>query len=356
MDELFSNKLLSIDIGTKNTKLAVGYVKNNVINIENLIEFPTPSNTYEDGKILSIDRLKDNILSTLKQHNIKVKKCIFSLSSTSLITREIVLPAVKNEDLKSMVIMEVEQYLPMILKDDIVEYKVVEEFEENEIDKIRVLVAVLSKEIVERYLKLIHEMKMTPVALDIHGNSISKLFTSNIHINDENYSSKETVAIIDIGVSSINVSIIYDGNLRFSRIIDFGGKDIDIAISNAYNLSLEDGEKKKIDEVNLDPENFNNLEISSIVNEVARTTVDNWIQEIQRIFQYYTSRSLSNRISKVYILGGNASIFNIEKYINRGLNIPTFKIKNMENIKFKKEFENIDFGRYLNAIGAMVRK
>lgn len=349
---MFFKKLLSIDIGTKNIKLVTGFEKKNMVNIENMIISPLPPNSFEDGEILSIEELKKTIKKALEENKVRAKKCIITLQSTSVITREIVLPSTKQEDLKAMVKMEIEEYLPIAINEHIVEYKILEEFEENDVKKLRILVAVLAKKFVEAYLKLIKDMKMTPVALDIQANSISKLFDSSLYINDEKYSLDETVAVIDLGNSYINVKIIEKGTLCFNRIIPQGGKDIDMAIANSYNLSIDEAEKRKIEAVKLSDD----IDGDIILNELVKADIDSWILEIQRIFRYYTSRSGTNRIDKVYLYGGNSNIKDIYLYMSKNLNIPTCKIESISNVKIDKNSQITNLDKHLNSIAAIIRR
>ena len=154
-----------------------------------------------------------------KQENIKCKNIIITSKSTSVITRDIDIPVAKKEDMDSIIKFQMEKYLPIMFDDYIMQYKVLEEFEDEGVKKAKVTVVVYPKIMVEGYYNLVKELKGNAVALDISSNSINKLFIEDIKVNDENYSLKDTVAVIDLGYDFINVNIISDGNVQFTRII-----------------------------------------------------------------------------------------------------------------------------------------
>ncbi|QEK12131.1 type IV pilus assembly protein PilM [Crassaminicella thermophila] len=356
---MFSKNVLSVDIGTYNIKMVVGkYINNNVI-IDNVFSLPTPPNVVQDGQITNIDKLKDIIYDALKNRKIKTKKVIFTLESTSIITRELLLPYVKEKDLEQMLEYEIQQQFPTTLEEYVIQYKKLEEVDEIDSKKIRILVATLPKIIAQNYLELVKKLNLKPIALDSHSNAISKLFHKNVKINDEQVSKNEnaieinidknaldenkTIAIVDLGYENININIIDDGILKFSRLLTVGGKEIDIHIANTFNISLKDAEKKKRENVML-------------YDNIIRSCVNDWIEEMQRIFKYYTSRKPGNKIDKIYLLGGQANLTDIDQYFKENFYIPIQKIERMSNINLEHLKLDFDIKVYLNAIGAIIRR
>ncbi|RKD34590.1 type IV pilus assembly protein PilM [Thermohalobacter berrensis] len=349
---MFNNKVISIDIGSKNIKIAEGKHVKNDVHISNAVILQTPKESFYDGKILDKHKIKEVILDTIKRKKMKAKKVVFTIQSTSVVTREMYLPDVKKEELDSIVRFEVEQYLPILLNDYVIQYKTLDKKSDNE--KIKLQVIALPKDIVKMYLELAKELKLKPLALDINSNAISKLFSKGIKINDEKYSFDKTVALIDLGYDKLDVNIIKGGCSHFSRIIPKGGKDIDITIANSFNLELNEAEEKKVNEVNLDETN-NNLS-SGMLNEVTKRIIEEWTSEVSRVFQYYMSRNREFRVDKIYLYGGSSQIQNINNIISNQLNMPVSIIKNMSNIKIGKTIDDIEIERFLNAVGAIIRR
>ena len=348
------NKYVSIDLGNKSIKIVEGKEKGNCLIIDRAFTIATPINSFNDGQILDKENLKSAIYGALEAFKIKSKKAVCTLESTSIITREISLPYAKDEEMDTMVKYEVEQYLPIMLDDYVVEYKIIDKFEEEDIKKCRVLVAAIPKLIVENFLKLLHEIKLKPLALDLNSNAISKIFNKKLKINDNIYNLNETIAVLDIGYRFISIDIISKGIPQFSRLINSGGKDIDINIANHFNLSLEESEKRKIADCNL--EVSQGLTKSAIIlNDAVKSSVDNWITEIQRVFQYYQTRTTGNKIDYIYLHGGSSNLKGLENYMKDAIQIKIQKINDINGVKFCKGTKNFDVENYLNTIGAIIR-
>lgn len=347
--------LLSIDIGTYNIKIAAGRLQANNIVIDHAFMLPTPAHSYQDGKIIDPDMLKKAIANALESKKIKAKKAIFTVESTAIIRREIILPAVKPEELDTMVIYEVEQYLPIMLSEYVVEYTILEEFTEEGVEKYKILVAALPKTMAEDFLYLAKELKLAPLALDINSNSISKLFSIKNQVNNISNNLDKTIAFLDMGYNTINVVILTRGINRFSRMINLGGYDIDMNIANSFSMDTKQAENLKLREGGLNAQNTSGAS-DAMINEMIKVSVDGWIQEMQRLFQYYTSRSSENRIDEIYLYGGSSRLDGLPEYIKMTLNIPTYKINAISTVKVNRTAQNPQLEYYLNAIGAIIRK
>lgn len=351
-----NNKILSIDIGSKNIKLVSGSVKGKKVVIDKAITIDTPEGSFRDGTIINMITLKEVIGETLKEIDSKAKQVVFSSKGTSIISRIIEIPLVKDKEMETLVQYEIKQYLPLDFEEYIIKFKKLNEFEDGQIKKCRVGAVVYPKEMAKGYWDLANELKLTPKALDISSNCINKLFsTDNIEINDENYSINDTVAVIDMGYDQIELNIIFQGILEFTRIIQGGGSFIDGNIASQLGIDTLEAEDKKIKECNLVVnDEFLNLE-KDVVNDSVKLVVNRWQNEFNRMIDYYRTKNRQAIISKIYIYGGSSNIKGIDTYLENMLQIPVEKIETMGNITTIDFESDMGLERYLNAIGAIIR-
>src|SRR5690606_18969774 len=121
----------------------------------------------------------------------------------------------------------------------------------------------------------------------------------NVSINNQPQYQDQTIAVIDLGYDNINVNIISNNISKFNRLLTVGGKEIDLNIANNFNFSLEEAEKVKLEQSTFEEESASPLYFS--IEELINGCVYNWLEEIQRIFKFYTSRSPENRIDRIYL-------------------------------------------------------
>ena len=93
---------------------------------------------------------------------------------------------------------------------------------------------------------------------------------------------KGTVAFVDMGATSINVTIFKNGKLEFTRIIKSGGDNIDYALSVENNMSIKSTESLKIKEADLYSD--------TKVNKVVKKSVDEMLDDLERIFKFYNNK------------------------------------------------------------------
>ena len=345
---MLAQNILSIDIGSATTKLVLGRHQGKSIKLLKTVIIHTPSQCYSDGNLLAIPKLVAKIKEALIVNKIKAKKVIITVNSTSIITREISFPSVKPEEMAEMIKFDIEQYMPISIDEYDIEHKILEEYEDEGGKKTKVLVAAVQKTMVISYINLVKELGLTPIAIDITSNSASKLFENTVMINTENYNAEGIVALIDMGYRTITVNFLVKGRLQFSRVIPRGGNELEEIRVNEYVAATS--------ETSISSNGKIDLSVDSELVNISKTVIDSWLQEVQRILQYYSSRSNKNNIEKVFLYGGYSGIQGIEDYFKNSINLPVVDINTMDIIKMSVGIKTTDIKNCLNAIGSLIRR
>lgn len=349
---MFSKNVISIDIGAQSIDLVVGKKAKKLYIIDDAFTIPTPLDCFSDGRLTNVEALAEIIKQYIFEKNIKARDLIFTLSSSGIITREIVLLAIKSEILESMINFEISQYLPDDLSQYIVEYKYLEGFDEDGVKKSRILVAAVQKSIVDGYYELANLLGLNPVAMDISSNAIAKLMLDPTAVNEESFNSLDTIATIDIGYASLNITILNEGRIGLSRIITQGSSAIDKCIADKFEIPIIEAEKIKLEELDLDPEA--ELTPSGIKQlESVEYTINEWIRDIEKIIMFYESENADKKVGTVFIYGGGSNMKGLAKFMQKSMNIPTFGLNLINNIKLNNKINDINMKHYFNAIGAI---
>jgi type IV pilus assembly protein PilM len=242
---------------------------------------------------------------------------------------------------------EIQQYLPINLDDYILQNTVLNEEEINGVGKLNVRVIAYPERLARGYYNLLLKLDLNPYALDVNYNAINK-FINFTGINSEfEYKSNESIALIDMGASCIDVNIYKDGQLDFTRIIKDCGNDIDEMLIERNGIEESQVEKFKIDNINLHEE----LEP---INILSREIVDEWIEKIEKIIQFYKNRNTGDEVNKIIIFGGSSKINDMEEYMTEKLGIKT-KISGITKIAFKSKDDGKPIDDFINAIGSVIR-
>lgn len=345
-----SRPVLSIDLGTNFIKVAEGKYQKDKLSLNKVVQIPTPEGCIADGKIINAQAIIDVLSFLIKENSIRAKDVIFTTNSSSIINRDILIPVVQEEEMETVIRYEIQQYLPINLDDYIIQFIVLDEIVDDTGAKLKINVTSFPERMANTYYNVVNALELNPYALDVTYNSINKLANYSQYTSNNGQIIGGTVAFVDMGATSINVAIFKNGKLDFTRMIKSGGDNIDYALSQSLNMSIKSTESLKIKDGDL----LRNSE-EDILNLTIRKSVDDILEELERILQFYSNKS-NTTIDKIYIYGGTSNLKNIELYIKNKLNISVDNIEDIPNIDFtSKDLINENLGQYLNAISAIIR-
>ena len=170
-------KILSLDIGSYQIKAVEGKETKKGIIIDNYFTISTPKGSYNNGEIVDKDLIQYVLNEEFKKNKIKSKDVYLTINSPSIITREVVIPKVKDKEIENVLGFQLEDYVPMNPENYIVQFKIIGPIYEDDIEKLNILLIAIPKEIVEDHYHLLKSLDLNPLVLDYQPNSIAKLIT-----------------------------------------------------------------------------------------------------------------------------------------------------------------------------------
>ncbi len=353
---MFSGQTIGIDIGALNTVIVVGSWNGRTVQIKKSVMVPTPLDYVRDGHIAQPDKMVSYLRQVFKDHHIEKGKVIFSTENVDVIQREIILPKVSDKELNSMIPFEVESHFPIKTEDYCLEHQILEEFTEDKMKKVKVLVAAMPRDIVESYLFLAEELGLKPLGLKLQGGCIAHLFQKTNSVNDLALDPLATLALIDIGHTKMRIDFVNMGRLVFSRTVAFKSKDLAEMIALTLGVTIEKGEvlKAQCTLQKYSAEDFD--PVTKSLRDVMREKADEWVQELQPIFRYFLSMNESNKIDQIVLYGGYSAISGIAEYFQEIFNRPALTIKSLSVLEYTTKTQNVPLPFVLNAVGSLIQE
>lgn len=344
--------VVAFDIGSTTIKIVQGNYYNDKLSIDTCAHIKTPDGSIEDGVIKNRESISAMLAEVISKNNIKAKYAICTTNSTSIINREILIPKVEEDEMETVVRYEIQQYLPINLDDCILEMSILEEIEDFDGRmKFNVRVIAYPKDIALEYYNLLTELKLKPYALDANFNAVNK-FVNITNLTKFEYKAKSSVALLDMGANFIDVNIYKGNNLDFTRRIKAGGNDIDEVLIHSGNFDEEEVIKVKSNNIDLNEDEYSTKAETRLVEEV----LDEWIEKVEMILQFYKNKSIDNDIEKIIIFGGSSKFKGLDKYMSDKLGIKVKILKGVSNIAFKKVEDNGEnLSDFINVIGSVIR-
>jgi len=346
-----SIRLVSLDIGSSDIKIVEGQVKGGKLKIYNMRKIKSPEDIIQDGELFNEESILLKLKEEMKTSGVRTKNIALVSSSSTIISREIIVPYVENnEELKTLVNYEIEQFLAINLNNYVIQFMRLEEVMVDEVRKQKIFTIIYPKNLIESYRNLAEKLLLNPYALDISNNSIRKLSSIADIYNVDLINKEESILYLDLGYKSVDLSIVNNNKLEFIRVMPIGGIEIDRFIADFNGISMEEAEEIKKTQVEVGKRRKENQ-----LNDGVVEVIEGWLEDLNRIIQFYTNKSNGKKISHIYLYGGTSKLRGIDEYIALKTGIETTKIITANNIEFSKNVNTTTIEEYVNALGALVR-
>jgi len=346
-----SIRLVSLDIGSSDIKIVEGQVKGGKLKIYNMRKIKSPEDIIQDGELFNEESILLKLKEEMKTQGVRTKNIALVSSSSTIISREIIVPFVENnEELKTLVNYEIEQFLAINLNNYVIQFMRLEEVMVDEVRKQKIFTIIYPKNLIESYRNLAEKLLLNPYALDISNNSIRKLSSIADIYNVDLINKEESILYLDLGYKSVDLSIVNNNKLEFIRVMPIGGIEIDRFIADFNGISMEEAEEIKKTQVEVGKHRKENQ-----LNDGVVEVIEGWLEDLNRIIQFYTNKSNGKKISHIYLYGGTSKLRGIDEYVSLKTGIETTKIITANNIEFSKNVNTTTIEEYVNALGALVR-
>lgn len=295
MKEQSKNKV-GLDIGSHSIKVA------------EISEGPGKLSLASFGMKIIASPTKESIASGIKaladESRLSTKDLNISISGSAVIVRFLSMPRMKDEDLRSAMKFEAEKFMPFNMSDCVVDFHILRKVtEENKLD---ILLAAAKKGYVEERIKLVEGAGFSVRVVDVDSFAIINSFLKNFPAPAED----KTFALLNIGATMTNLSILHNDSICFARDIATGGNDFNLAISKALNIDPASAE-----EVKLSPKD--NLAALIACTKAAITTM---LDELRLSFSYYENQCGRN-VDEIYLSGGSSALAGLEDHLEEALGI-----------------------------------
>jgi type IV pilus assembly protein PilM len=287
-----TRQLVGLDIGSSSIKAVE--LKGTKQGYE-LMSFglePLAQDTVVDGAIMDAPQVAAAISKIFDNQKIKAKNVATSVSGHSVIVKRVTLPLMTEEELYDRIPSEASQHIPFDIADVNLSYQLLESMD----SQMDVLLVAVKKDKILNHTNVLAQAGKTPVVVDIDAFALQNCFEVNYEPD-----ASQTVALLNIGASVMNINIVRGGIPLFTRDVSVGGNQYTDALQKELDLSFEDAERLKKGE-----------QISSVSDEqrqqILRSVSDILTLEIQKTFDFFRATASGENIQRICVAGGTARV------------------------------------------------
>jgi type IV pilus assembly protein PilM len=316
-----SKHAIGLDIGTSSIKLAHLKETSKGLHLQAFDTVMLPPDTIKDGVILNAPLLVQRLTELISANKLREKKVAVALSGHSVIIKKIALPEMTRAELDDQIQWEAEQYIPFDIKDVNVDYQVVHEHAgQGQMD---VLLVAAKKAVIAELLEVVRAAKLDPCVVDVDCFALYNAFETNFQVPRD-----ETIALVNVGASTININVVSGGSTSFTRDITIGGNLLTDEIAKQFAVPWEEAEHMKTT-------SETTLSMSGVLREVQRISQrvsEVLVNEIQRSLDFFAATAMHAEISAIYLCGGAALQVGLIEGIERRLGTSVRALNPFNNI------------------------
>jgi len=150
-------------------------------------------------------------LNSIKGKKLKTKYAFISLPEEKSFLQVIQMPKMSPEELKSAVIFEAENYIPLPIDQVYLDFQTIAPIEDG-LDHIDVLVVATPKQTVDSYVSCVKAAGLIPLSAEVESQSIARALVKN-------EKSENPLVLIDIGKDTADFIVFSGYSIRFTYSI-----------------------------------------------------------------------------------------------------------------------------------------
>jgi type IV pilus assembly protein PilM len=295
----------AIDISDRSIKYGELMATSNGLRLGKYGKEKIPEGVMSSGKIEKEEELV-RILKKIKDkenlHHIRV-----SLPEEQMYLFTLSLPKSDEGNIRDMILLQIEEHIPLKAPDTIFEYDIVSTNDKN----ILVEVVAIAAATMDSYLSAFDKAGLIPISFEIEAQAIARAVIPS--------GDNSPIMIVDFGDAKTVVSISNNGHVFLTTTLDFGGADLTNMIAKNFSLSFIEAEKMKheygVEEASKAQDIF-----PAILNGISVLR-----DELNKQYIYWGTHNensgKNNQINRIILCGGDANLAGLSDYLELSMKI-----------------------------------
>ena len=230
--------VIGLDIGSSRIKVAELKSVKGQFELLNIAQIDLMPDSIVDGQIIDGNHVSDCIQNVFTEQGILGLNVATSLSGNAVIVKKIQLPVMGPEELREQVNWEAQQHIPFDIQDVNLDYHVLESSPSSEL--MDVLLVACKKDMVRQLTQVISQAGKTTTIVDVDSFALQNAYEINYEPRPD-----QTVVLLNIGASVMNINIVKGSASIFTRDVSMGGNQYTDTLQKKFNLTFEEAEALK---------------------------------------------------------------------------------------------------------------
>jgi type IV pilus assembly protein PilM len=305
---------IGLDVGSTAVRAAVLTMAQPPV-LSRAAQVPLAPGVVTQGEIRDADVVADAIRELWSRGGFRTRQATMGVGNQRVVVREVSVPALPPKEMRQSLPFQVQELIPIPVEDAVLDYDVLDEFEQEGARMQRLLVVAAQRDMIDRLMGAASAAKVEPVGVDLVPFALIRSVGRDETLGVDEVD-KGGEAIIDVGSDVTNICVHERGVARFVRILPSGGRDVTKAMSDVLGVPEEAAESLKrgqpVDEA--PPE--------AQVEPVRRERVASLVDEIRSSLDFYRAQTPEAEISRVLVTGGGSKLPGLIEILGQRVGAP----------------------------------
>lgn len=265
---------------------------------------PTPLDSLTNGMVKRPSELRAALKSMLRELGLRSLTAATALTGQNLIVRQLDLPQMPEDELRQVIRLQADNYFGIPAVELTADFQLVQELPQN---RMRVLLVGSQKQPLIDFADFIQTCGIKVARIDIEPlAALRSLRFSDVRPTEDS----ETIAILDLGAGTSNLSVFQATLLQMVRIIPVGGNDFTATIVTGLNTEREAAEELKY---------CHGVIPTSPIFKYLSATLQRLLQQVSLSLEYYQAEHPATAIQRLHVIGGASYLSGLREALSESV-------------------------------------
>jgi type IV pilus assembly protein PilM len=301
------------------SQLAAARVSNNgVAELLQVVRAPLDAGVVVAGELRDPDTLANALKDFFAKNKLPRKNVRLGIASNRIGVRMFDISGIDDaKQLENAVHFRAQEALPIPLDEAVLDYHVLEEKVDDEgVATKRVLLVVAYRELVDRYVAACKKAGITLAGIDLEAFALLRALSAP---KPDGEVSDSALVAVAVGHDRSTFAVSNGRVCEFTRVLDWGGSALNVAIARALDLAPSEAEaiKRAVSLASPDVPEGVAPEHYALAVDAVRKQVQAFARELVSSLQFYQNQPGSLGIGEIVITGGTANLVGLADELQR---------------------------------------
>jgi type IV pilus assembly protein PilM len=308
------SKVIGLDIGTSAVRAAELELNGRATVLTGFSQVGLPPGAMVDGEVQDHSALVAALRRLWQNGKFSGTSVVVGIAGLRVITRELELPWVADNEVESAVRFQSEEVIPFTAEKTLLSAQVLADSTAEDGSRTRrVLVAAAHHDVVDGVVSAVEAAGLHVTGVDMVSSALVRALA------DPAQPSEQPEAIVSVGAGLTVIVVHQGGRPQFVRTVGTGGNAATEAIAGALDLPFSDAEalKRLLD---------GSTTQRKAAQRAADPVVDELVAEIRNSIQYFASMPGRQPLARVLVTGAGAQLQGFMEELGGQVRIPVLAV------------------------------